>query len=444
MKIAYHDHTENADAASIARILADRLGDDAVQLAPSLLHAGSGRTGQEEAPARETWESRHRGLNTLLPTPEARFGGVRHRSGSRPASPACTRLIVMPRDSTGVSAEAIERFASETQVPTLVVHGSRPLLAWLRGERTLRVLCAHDLTTTADDALRFVKQLRQAGPCEIVLAHVHRTLEERTHAGCTNVGAMRKHDLDVWHALQHELRNRARRVLGEEDIEIRVNPAPLRRDNLILELVDETAADLVVTGLHPHDPATWVGAPATVSRALLRFGLASLVLVPPAVAAAPSCAPSRGIRRVLVVTDFTPACEPAIRHGFALLGRGGTLRLAHVIHPDALPDSDYDRNLTAGQQQAAHGRLVETRSNQLRAAALVDGAAPGVHTETEIIEHRDSAIAIAQAAERFDADLVCLALPERPTLFTTLFRSKIRSVLARSNRPLLIVQPATS
>jgi nucleotide-binding universal stress UspA family protein len=63
--------------------------------------------------------------------------------------------------------------------------------------------------------------------------------------------------------------------------------------------------------------------------------------------------------------------------------------------------------------------------------------------EPEIVENADAAEAIRQAAERFNADVICLGSHGRSGLAKTLLGSVAHAVMAGSRRPVLIVREET-
>jgi len=433
---------EKASGVRGARILAQRMGDTVTQRPLSsgssrrLLAGGDNSSGEGAPSGARSPVARE----LASPATLEKLFGVQPRELPTGASSVSPRLIVAPHSAPGTSedAQATERLASSTRVPTLVVHEPARILAWLKRQRSLRVLCAHDLSAVSDEALRFVRQLSQVGRCDITLVHVHRSVEQVTHPGCVGVGSMRKHDLEMRALLEGKLRERARTLLGDASVATHVSPAPFRRDDFILDVIRETDADLVVAPIHSGAEAG-TSLSTTTSRALLCFAGANLILVPPALVS--TARPKQVVRRALVVTELTPADARVLAQARALLSPGGTLRVLHVLHPHPVPDTESARNLSFRQQAAAHIRLGESSSQRLRALAQNEANASGIAVESEVVEHRDRTLAIADAAERFEADLVCLALAERPTFLTRLFGSQLRRVLTKAKRSLLIVQP---
>ena len=429
MKIIYSgDITESAPGARVAQHLAQRVGATVARLqlaGDRLSHSPSGAT--------------HQSTYDGTPSEDAADTRLTYVATESAPSPASTRLIVAsgPSRGTAEDADAAERLALTTRVPTLVVHEPARILTWLSGKRTLRVLCAHDLTSVADEALRFVRQLMKIGRCEITLAHVHRSVEQMSHPGCRGVGSMRKRDLEMRSLLDGKLQERARTILGDETVATRVSPAPFRRDDFILDAIRDTSPDLVVAPVHPYAEAGASLAAAT-SRTLLCFAEANLVIVPPTFISAAQ--PKHVVNRVLVVADLLTTDAGVVAQARALLGPGGTLRVVHVLHPHAVQDTDQERVFSFRQRMASHLRLVDSSSFRLRALARNEAHASGTSVESELVEHRDRALAIAHAAERFDADVVCLAHVKRPTFLERLFGSQLWRILTKAKRSLLIVQ----
>jgi nucleotide-binding universal stress UspA family protein len=216
---------------------------------------------------------------------------------------------------------------------------------------------------------------------------------------------------------------------------------PIRRDHALLEMAKHERADLVVAGTHQRHGLERLSHPLSMSRTLLRFAPTNVLLVPESRAV--PLRPRGAVSRVLVATDLSWASNQAVPHGYALLPHGGTLRLLHVVHPLALPGGEFDQGIARSLTRTRHASVLQQCEQELRALTLEEADAPGVVSEIEIVEHREPAVAIAQAAERFGADVVCLAAHEADSVFGRIFKSHIQSLLAKSSRPLLIVHPPT-
>jgi nucleotide-binding universal stress UspA family protein len=66
-----------------------------------------------------------------------------------------------------------ERLVQSAEIPVLVVRDPAPFEAWANGERRLRVLLAVDWTESCEAAIRWVKGIRAAGPCDVVVGYVY-------------------------------------------------------------------------------------------------------------------------------------------------------------------------------------------------------------------------------------------------------------------------------
>jgi len=86
---------------------------------------------------------------------------------------------------------------------------------------------------------------------------------------------------------------------------------------------------------------------------------------------------------------------------------------------------------------ANHRKALRPAWKQLVPKAALAG---GIKTYAEVVEHNEPAAAICQTAERFDANLICMAVRKRSRLYGTLFGSVSQDVMARSGRPILIAR----
>jgi nucleotide-binding universal stress UspA family protein len=57
-----------------------------------------------------------------------------------------------------------------------------------------------------------------------------------------------------------------------------------------------------------------------------------------------------------------------------------------------------------------------------------------------VVEHHEPAAAICQAADRFDADLICMGARGRSRFKETIFGSVSQEVLAQSQRAVLVLR----
>jgi nucleotide-binding universal stress UspA family protein len=322
-----------------------------------------------------------------------------------------------------------EQVAERSVVPTLVVRQEQALVAWARDGRPLKVVCAYNFDATSDAALAGMKQLRRIGPCEILVVQVDWPLGEKTRLG---VQAM----------LERDLKAKIDSVLGEKGVSVRVESSLGRPDFRLIEIAREEQVDLVVTGTHQRHG--WSRAwHASTSRGLLHDAPMSVLVVPVTTARAESSVPR--LRRILVTTDFSELGNQAIPYAFSLAQSGAAVRLLYVKPPTS-------PLLQAGGRVAPSARSLSVPSipkwtrweRQLRALMPAEIADMGISCDVEVIENREPATAICQAAERFNADVVCLASHGRSGLSAAILGSVANGVMAGSKRPLLLVRPAAS
>ncbi len=172
------------------------------------------------------------------------------------------RFIVLAASGTGalgrwMLGSVTETTAESAPLPTLVIRDSQPLVEWARGSRPLRVLAGFDSSANSEAALRWLADIRQIGPCAIMLGFVDDD----------PVGS------------EDALRAMAREILGEEPASVFVRAGSARIDAHLLQLADESRADLIVVGTHQ-----WRGVQrlrhASVSRRLLRDATVNVACVP--------------------------------------------------------------------------------------------------------------------------------------------------------------------
>jgi len=97
-------------------------------------------------------------------------------------------LLILPaigrRDGAGVRlGKTCERALRATESPMLVLRDAAPLIAWLRGERRLRMLIAYDFTPQADAAVLFAERLAELGGCHPIAAYVDDPRREAARMG---------------------------------------------------------------------------------------------------------------------------------------------------------------------------------------------------------------------------------------------------------------------
>ena len=360
------------------------------------------------------------------------------------ANPKSCRLVVV--SSLGKRApnrwllgSVSERTAERALVPTLVVRDASPFLEWTRGERPLRVFVAFNFTETSEAALRWIKELQSIGPCVVVVGYVDYPPEQRARLGGTGPLALVGNPPEVQEILERDLKTRVAELLGTTDFQIRVEANWGRPDAALAGMAKDAGADLVVVGSHQYHgfERMWN---TSISRALLHGATMNVVVVPLATLRTKSVPIAPAVERVLVSTDFSVLANRAIPHAYSLLRGGGIVHLVHVMHPQALPNGEYLQGHMDQQFKTYHAKHVRTCQKKLEALIPTDAASRGIRTEVEVVEQRDAAQGICQAAERFGANAICLATHGHTGLASVVLGSVAMSLMGQSTRPLYLVR----
>jgi len=414
-----------AQAANVAAALAKRLR------APLLLVHGIDERGEipahhwprliaEDRPRLTSEADRLRASGANVE--ERLVGGVPEDGVARCAEKADAQMIVVAASGNGAVGRWLmgsisERIAETAWVPTLVVREAAVLEAWLRDECPLQIFVGADFTPTSEAALRWVQELTKIAPCEVTVGYVDRAADERgAEAMRLPPGAPRAPEMQEM--LSHDLREKARALYGQHELHVHVLPAADRVDLRLLELAREAKADLIVIGTHQ-----WHGLSrlrhTSVSRRILHGAKVNVACVPAHALAHGAHASIPKVRRVLAATALSTHGGQAVPHAFSILAPGGEVRLVHVIEPGAPRDRCLAR---------------------LRGVIPAEAIQLGIHTEVDVIESHDAAAGICEAADRFDADLVCIGSHGHSGLLAAAMGSVAQAVIARSRRPVLVVR----
>lgn len=368
--------------------------------------------------------------------PEAELAGVAARPESRLVVTSSLGPVAVSRVLIGSVAE---RTAEAAAVPTLVVRDARPLIEWARGRRTLNVFVAGDFTASADAAIRWVKELRRVGPCQVVLGHVDWPAEERRRFGVSSQVPFSRNPPEVEQALERDLRAKVEALLGDTSVRVRITPSWGAADFNLIQMAQEECADLMVVGSHQRHGLSRVAHPS-VSRAILHHAPMNVVCVPGSYGASTSMAPIPEFHRVLVTTDFSERANYAIPFAYSSLGHGGTVRLVHLIPPFELPSPlmpHYERKTPTRKNQA---KLAGDATARLRSLIPREAGERGIRTEVAVLEGSDTAEIVCQEAERFGADLICLGSHGHSALVGAVLGSVAQKVVSHSRKPVLIVR----
>ena len=325
-----------------------------------------------------------------------------------------------------------ERLPLVCDRPVLVHRGGAAFESWAAGERPLRVLLGLDESAAAEGAIRLVRRLREAGPCDVVVGRVYSVPEARERYGLHGLASWVEPDPELERLIERDLRRRLPELPGAGSLEHRATLGIGRQGDPLLHLAELQRADLVVLGSHQE---TGWGRLTSVAAVLLRFGRMAVATVPAAArggdeaedegrtgSGAPAELPV--VRRVLAATDFSPFGDRAIRHAYGLVaGRpDAEVVLLHVAEEP--PDGDEEVELAA------------------RLRDRVPPAARSVVTHTLIRHGDDAAAEIRAAGERVGADAVCITSHGRGGVVRAVLGSVAESVVRGSRIPVLVVRPA--
>lgn len=324
-----------------------------------------------------------------------------------------------------------ERTAERAPVPTLVVRDAAPFAAWTHGERPLKVFVAFNLTATSEVALRWVTQLRDIGPCDVVVGYVDWPPEQRTRLGVTRPFPALDNPPEVQDVLERDLQARASELLGPTPFKLRVEANWGRPDVRLAEMAREQGCDLLVVGSHQYRgfERLWH---QSVSRGLLQYASMNVAVVPLSTCPPSRLGPVTPVRRVLVATDFSNVGNEAIPHAYSLLGGGGTVRMVHVVEP---------RKPGGATSRSRHESHLAECVERLRSLTPEESGARGILTEIDVLEHHGVGEGICQAAERFGADVICVGTHGRTGVTKALLGSVAQQVLAHTRRPVFLVRP---
>ncbi|MBA4150162.1 MAG: universal stress protein [Verrucomicrobia bacterium] len=333
-----------------------------------------------------------------------------------------------------------ERVAQSSPVPTVVVRDAAVLESWVDGSRLLKLFVAADLGYSSDAALLWGRDLQKVGRCSITVAYVNWTPETHARIGMHGPVSLLENADEVQAILERDLRAKVEKLLGTNGVKVSVEPSWGRTDTYLVEMAQREKADLMVVGAHQRSGIRNLFT-ASVSRGAMNLAPMNVAVVPAKVINAVE-APLSQAKRVLVSTDFSEFGNGAIPSAYSILPRGGKVCLVHVIAPFELPNPLIAQYQPTHKNKRQYKAKVEKLKEALRALVPREAESLGIETEIEIAESRHPAEAICQAAARFGADVICIASHGRSGLSKVLFGSVAGAVIAKCDRPLLIVRPA--
>lgn len=346
-------------------------------------------------------------------------------------------LLVLPavgrRGGAGVRlGKTCERVLRTTVTPMLVMRDASPLLAWLRGERTLRVLLAYDFTPQADAAVLFAERLCGLGPCRLMAAYADDPRHEATRLGLLDDPARAQEHL------RDEIAQRLARALPSLPIEVAVAPHEGDPAERLAYLAERERADLLLVGSQQRNAVERLFA-GSVALELLRDSTTNVLVVPGAAVAPISPLPPR-IRRVVTATDLSPIGNRAVAHAIAVAPEGAEVVVVHVVSPNLMRNGRYGRP-SYPNFAAEHAGILAERRETLEALVAEARGTNRNPVRIELIEHDRTDSALLEAIEREAADLVCVGTIGRTGLGAVVLGSTAQKLLRGTRRPILLVQP---
>ena len=331
-----------------------------------------------------------------------------------------TLLVVGATGRTGTFAGVggqLDRFAQALTLPLLRVAEAAPFEAWARGEEPLRVLLAVDRSGATQAAHAWLTELRRYGPIQLTAGHVYYPLQEHRRLGLPPPSSSSEVSTELLAALNERVADLVAPRDGSASPAICLHKGFWPLGDELLALAAKERAALLVMGSHAHG----LGELWSLTHHALRNAPMAVAVIPHAGARVAPTPPA--LRHLLVATDLSQAGDQAIPFAFALAAAGATVHVTTVAAPSLTPE----------RRRELQGLL------QQRLPA--EAPARGVAARAEVLSGNDVPDTLARAAERLDADLVCLSAHGRGGLGEQLLGSVVHRTLKQCRRAVLVVQP---
>jgi nucleotide-binding universal stress UspA family protein len=324
-----------------------------------------------------------------------------------------------PRPRRPLLGATAERASRRSSVPVLTLRDVDRLLAWLSGDKSLRILVGADGGRASEAARAFAATLGALGPTEIEVVMVVSPAEVHERLGLPPPADEHAVSADVEALLLRELDRSA--PAGEAGVRLRVLAGRGSADAHLVGLADQGNFDLVVVGQRRHSllEQLWYG---SVARGVLRASPVSVACVPREAASAKPA--FQAPRVVVAATDLGDLAERVVAQALGFVAEGGVVHLVHVV-PGASPPFDDARQ---AREQAWYSLARLGTDEATRPAAV----------ERHVLEGTPADQVLA-LADRVGADLVVLGA-RNPSLVTrALVGSVARAVTDRAKVPVLLV-----
>lgn len=394
-------------ALEVARALAAQRGDREVVL----VYVAD----REEASARAALDAQVAAAAGTTPVRSELVVGTPEVSLNSFADTEGSDLIVIAASSEPATrlklGSTAEKVIAAARVPVLVVRDPEPWLAYVRGERPLRLLLGIDDSVASDLGQQWTHALRARSPVEVVLGAVYYPDDAAEYYGL-HATTIVDRDPEIEKLITRDL---LKRFGPGEHITARAMRGLGRIGDHVVELAQETNVDAIVIGTAQK---TGLGRLGSVSTIVVHDAPQSVICVPPN-ATLPTLAVPK-LQSALVATDLSSFANRAVPFAFALTDEGGEVHIAHVVDDDAeVDETELKRQLIT---------LAPAHTNRSVAAHLVRGD--------------DAAKAISQAAARLGCDAICIASHGRSGITRALVGSVADKLLRATRKPVLVLRPS--
>ena len=315
---------------------------------------------------------------------------------------------------------SVDRLATTLPVPLLVVRDDAAFSEWVKGTRPLKVMLGVDRSLPFEAARGWLQTLRRYGGVEVVAGRVYWPHEEYQRMGLPHPQSFQDVSPELRRSLEQEVRSLVSplEAMGQQPARLRLEPGVGRIADHLVALAADEKVDLLVVGTHQRRA---LGKLWSVSHHALRLAKMSVVSVPTRAGVHGADAELPQVRTVLVTTDFSDTADRAIAYACAVTPPGGAVHLVHVaaqVKPEQVD----------GLKQQLE-KLVPRAAGQ-----------SGRKVQVEVVVGPDVAGAILQAAERHGVDLICMATRGRTGVARAVMGSVAQEVMARGDRPVLMVR----
>ncbi len=357
---------------------------------------------------------------------EALLDGPQEKVLARHVEEIAARAVVIPTPPPATRRRSprawfsAPRYALGCGAPVLLIRNPPALRRWLDGDTPLRVMAGVDRGMASRAALRWLADLRRVGPCDLLVESIYWPPEEHERFGVHAPMGLDGRD-PVEPLLLRELEQLVSPLRGGGPVRVRVHGNYGRpAEQLLADAVAEEV-DLLVIGSPGHRPR--LRGRASVAQQLLARAPMSIA----SVCAGRASHTDPEYRAILVAV-------PSVGDATAVLKRA-----LSTVHPDGRVHLVQVESRT-GWRRAPRAAICGEECERAR-EALIEAARPHsprtVQLSAEVLEHREPAVAIAQAAERIGADLICVGDPLRKRRWGSL----ASRVASRTDRAVLAIGP---